>query len=461
MAMQLGSDIVVPGAAMIVMAMEAMSQRAQALHHLEGKNLPSRPCYKVRNATFTKALVLEEGQSQAITIELNVRTGSRDSWCDFKIQSRVNEGWTEHSRGLVRAEDERPISMFNEVRTGDNLAMLTLSSGFKAGYATTETQHAWQALVPGKSFAFYIWINTYGPLEAMEDVGYALGPSFQKHLEAESLSGSRESRSLVSLAEPASTYAQSKYQMHPTSVDGILQVCAPALWNGNRTNINAVIIPAIIDEVVICAQPTTTTIGMACVTSSYAGVGDPNETKNYTADVDVYDVNDGRLLLRLSKLRTSILNTQAVSHVNPVYCCLKWKPDITLVTPSALARHLEDIATSQLHARASIDEVINLVAFKTPNMRVAESVMIVEDSASIWLDGLSAVRTACESFQYMHADPKALLAAQEAYSLQKVISFDVNNFTKPKTESVSADATVDFLVLRTVSLRENENKSSN
>ena len=116
----------------------------------------------------------------------------------------------------------------------------------------------------------------------MEDVGYALGPAFQKLLEAESLSGTRNCRSIVSLREPPSAFAQSNYQMHPTSVDGILQTCGPALWNGNRTNMNAVIIPANIDDIVICPQPNSTTTGMAVVSSSYTGLGDPNETKNYT-----------------------------------------------------------------------------------------------------------------------------------------------------------------------------------
>lgn len=105
--MQLGSDIVVPGAAMIVMAIEAMSQRTEALHLVEGKLPPRAPCYRVRNATFTRALVLEEGKKQTIQIGLSARAGSRDSWQEFKITSLVNGSWFEHSRGLVRVEEDR------------------------------------------------------------------------------------------------------------------------------------------------------------------------------------------------------------------------------------------------------------------------------------------------------------------------------------------------------------------
>lgn len=114
--MQLGSDIVVPGAAMVVMAVEAMAQLAYALHTLERRSLPEKPCYRIRNATFSRALVLEEGKRQTITIALAARSGSRNSWHDFTIRSLVNDSWVEHSRCLVRIEKDRQISMSSQFR---------------------------------------------------------------------------------------------------------------------------------------------------------------------------------------------------------------------------------------------------------------------------------------------------------------------------------------------------------
>lgn len=96
---------------MVVMAIEAMNQLARALNHIEGKPLPKHPCYRVRNATFLRALVLEEGKGQPIMIGLAARVGARDSWYEFKIHSLVNNSWLEHSRGLVRIETDRRISM--------------------------------------------------------------------------------------------------------------------------------------------------------------------------------------------------------------------------------------------------------------------------------------------------------------------------------------------------------------
>ena len=94
------------------MATEAMSQLSHALHILDHKPLPERPCYKVRNATFSKALVLEEGREHNVMIALGARAGSKDSWHEFKIHSLMSGSWVEHSRGLVRVEQDPQISRF-------------------------------------------------------------------------------------------------------------------------------------------------------------------------------------------------------------------------------------------------------------------------------------------------------------------------------------------------------------
>ena len=94
------------------MAVEAMSQLSHALNILEDKPLPERPCYRVRNATFSKALVLEEGREHIVMLALGARTGSKDSWHEFKIHSLMNGSWVEHSRGLVRVEQDPQIREF-------------------------------------------------------------------------------------------------------------------------------------------------------------------------------------------------------------------------------------------------------------------------------------------------------------------------------------------------------------
>ena len=96
---------------MLVMVVEAMAQTAPALHQLEGQPAPRYPCYRLRNATFTKALVLEEGKRQTIMLMLVPRGASYGSWYEFKVLSLVGAAWIEHSEGMIRAEDDPQKSM--------------------------------------------------------------------------------------------------------------------------------------------------------------------------------------------------------------------------------------------------------------------------------------------------------------------------------------------------------------
>lgn len=241
--------------------------------------------------------------------------------------------------------------------------------------------------------------------------------------------------------------------MHPTSVDAILQACAPGLWNGNRTNINAVIIPTIIDDVVICSQPSSTTTGMVVVSSHYSGVGDPDATKNYTADVDVYDTDTGLLLFQLSKLRTSILNTRAVSHTDPTYCSLSWKPDLNFFTQDAFSAWCKQHALDECNDHAVIKETLKLAAFKTPALKIFEAAMVPEDSRSVWMDTdleCLEVQSGAESFQFAQVDAKTLLAAQERYQMSPGANSILYDITKYPPDQSLVQAELDLVILRVV-----------
>ena len=105
---------------MVVMAVEAMAQLTFALHDSEGKQLPlpKPPCYRVRNVTFSRALVLQESETQTVMTTLGARAGSRGRWYEFKIHSLVNGSWLEHSRGFVCVEHDRQISQVSRLEHG-------------------------------------------------------------------------------------------------------------------------------------------------------------------------------------------------------------------------------------------------------------------------------------------------------------------------------------------------------
>ena len=92
---------------MVVMATEAMAQLTYALHKVEERPMPKLPCFRVRNATFSRALLLHEKETRTITVTLNARAGSKDSWYEFRVHSVVNDSRLEHCRGMVSIEEDR------------------------------------------------------------------------------------------------------------------------------------------------------------------------------------------------------------------------------------------------------------------------------------------------------------------------------------------------------------------
>lgn len=101
----MGPEIVFPAAGFMAMAVEAISQRHEALCQSEETKRFTQPCYKLRDLTFAKALVLEEGKDHKIMLTLTPHPGPKDSWFDYKVLSYTEGVWNEHSRGLVRLEE--------------------------------------------------------------------------------------------------------------------------------------------------------------------------------------------------------------------------------------------------------------------------------------------------------------------------------------------------------------------
>lgn len=281
--------------------------------------------------------------------------------------------------------------------------------------------------------------------KAMEDAGYGFGPLFQKHLETESVSGSRSSRSIVDLSEPPSVYDQSFYPMHPASIDGCLQTCAPGLWSGNRTSVNAVLIPAIIDDVLVCPNERLATSGMSLSSSRYVGLGRPEETRNYMSNATVYDQITGRMLFQVQGLRFHKLETSENSYAAHKFGRLTWKPDVTFISQAGLTK----VATESSDA---IQDAIDLVAHKFPNARVAEVNMIPNDSSSLWVDGLLAgreIRAAYKHCNFTSVDATALVSAQEKYQSEANVEFGVLDVDQELNES-QLDFDCDLVIARFV-----------
>lgn len=212
---RMGPDVVMPGSGFIAMAVEGLFQMAKALDEFGDLQEASANdlCYRLRNTMFDKALVLEDEKEATVLLTIVKQSGSKH-WHEFGISSINGENEIKHCSGLIRLQD--PI---NEVADSAQLAPL-------------------QYPTPGQ-----MWYR------AQTQIGYGFGPCFQKLLAVESRSGQRHGRSLVSLSEPASKWdPQSYYPIHPASLDACFQTVTPSLWAGERSSLNAVLVPSIIDD---------------------------------------------------------------------------------------------------------------------------------------------------------------------------------------------------------------------
>ena len=296
--------------------------------------------------------------------------------------------------------------------------------------------------------------------KAMHDAGYNFGPRFQKQLEVESVSGIRQSRSLVSLIEPDSKYPQSLYPMHPACIDGCMQTSAPSLWKGNRSSVSAVLVPAIIDSLMINFKTTNSEKGISISSSKYVGRGRRDETKNYMSEVTVYDTDTGSLLFQMSGLRYHKLDTRGDVHAAHSYSQVAWKPDITCLTQEKLS----DLLSGEPGGRAphadgqptgKLKQLIDLIAHKKPNLKVMEVNIVVGDSTSVWLDSLGLAkssRAAHNQCSFVTNDAAALLEAQEKYEAQSNAEFSLIDFTKSQNDfATPAEMDFDFVILTHVS----------
>lgn len=405
---KMGPDTVFPATGYISMAIEAIYQRSEALHILEGEKKIETPRYRLRDVQFKKALVLPDNQSTRMSLTLSAYTGIGD-WFEFKVYSLAGTTWTEHVRGLIRIDEDVP-----QVASAEE---------------TKPLSHPVDASLWHKS---------------MLDAGYSFGPKFLKQLQIEARPGSRTSRSILGLEVPESKYPQSKYPMHPAAMDGCFQTCAPSLWKGNRHAVNAVLVPAMIDSLTITSSKADR--GLSLTSAAYVGLGRPTDNKNFMSDVSVYDPETGNLLLRLSGLRYTRIDTGPSVYDAHTFSALVSKPDLSLLSSQGLERLAEREQGPNDTSLVLATELIKLAAHKKPAQRVLELNFVPGLSQSIWacaVTGQDNIAKTYRQFAYRLTDPKALVEAGQQYTSEKMEI----SLLDPEDMTLAEDE-FDFVVVR-------------
>ncbi|KAL2130925.1 hypothetical protein VTI74DRAFT_5750 [Chaetomium olivicolor] len=361
---KMGSDVLMPGSGFIAMGVEAMFQKRKALGEEAISSLTANDlCYRFRNVRFEKALVLEEDKDTTVIVSLTPQHGSQD-WHEFRVSSTAEEVTIEHCHGLVRLQD--PV---DEVIEGSRAGPLKFPT----------TGHLWY--------------------KAQSEIGYGFGTAFQKLLEVESTSGQRHARSIVSLTPPSSNWSpQSYYPVHPAALDGCFQTVTPALWAGERSSLNAVVVPSLIDSLVVNKVPASLQEGLSLAKSEYSGRGRLEEAKSHIANCSVHDHQLDNL-------------------------------------PAATAGD-------------KIQFVLDLIAHKKPRVRVLE-VLDSADDSSLWLDGGDwSSHVAYAAYTCTAVNPKNLVSVQAKHEASRDTEFHLLDSSKAILGFPEDGHAYDLLVVR-------------
>ncbi|OTB08290.1 hypothetical protein M426DRAFT_52354 [Hypoxylon sp. CI-4A] len=405
---RLGPEVVFPGAGYMSMAIEAIMQTNTALNDQAVDGMGHEQV-RLRDVTFDKALVLEEGKETRIMLTLAPTGNQKDAWYSWMVRSLVGDSWVDHCKGQVRVEKDVSV-------TGTAPAISSL-------------QH------PAPGATWY---------KSMSDAGYNFGKTFQKLQMVEATSGSRKCRSLIDLLPPSSKYPQSEYPRHPAAFDGCLQSCAPGLWSGIRSSVNAVLVPAVIDDIVVRTGFENSETGVSVSETVYSGLERRELVKSYSSNAKIYDYKTGEMVFKLTGLRYHMLDFQDTPYAAHRYSKLAWGPDVTL-SPQACNSDVTFVWDK-------VQYVVDLIAHKKPNAKVVEALLVPNDSSSVWLEGLSSEskpRNAFGNYQLLTHDAPALIAAQTKYEAALRTAFELLDISKPlHSELDESSKNADLVILR-------------
>lgn len=288
--------------------------------------------------------------------------------------------------------------------------------------------------------------------KAMHEAGYNFGPLFQKVLEIESLSGCRDSRSMVSLTPPLEDFSQSYYPLHPVCLDGCLQTVVPSLWAGNRAGVNAVLIPAIIDGLVINAHNRISETGLSISSATYTGLGRIDDNKNYKSDLTVYDTKTKALLFQVSGLRYHKLDV-ALKTSEHSYGQLYWQPDITFLKQE----NVFNLACFSEQESPTSDSLVNnfvdMIVHKIPNLNVMEINIDPNDNSSLWFnEGNVDMVSKRQSGKYhlSTTDTSSLISLQETYGNNSNSTFSLLHLNSGALDFGVDTSTQDLVVIKMV-----------
>ncbi|GAP90585.2 putative polyketide synthase [Rosellinia necatrix] len=177
--------------------------------------------------------------------------------------------------------------------------------------------------------------------KAQREAGMGFGPSLKKVISLEATSGERSCRAMFDLTSPPSKWdSQSFYPFHPAVLDACLQVAMPANASNERSLVNDVIFPGIVNEVI--------------------------QSLVWHEHRTVYDPETGAMFMQVKWLNYVKLGVVLKPDAH-TFDKVVWKPDVTVLTPEQLTNLSSDNTLD-----TKLDVIVDLLAHKKPMLSVLE-----------------------------------------------------------------------------------------
>lgn len=285
------------------MAFEALMQVANdqcLLSPLQG--------YAIQGLNITSALIIpSEGSIETLVNVMELRGSTRDTvkWFDFRVSSVTEDGkWAEHAAGMISLVE----------RNGDPPEEMPLIRRNKVSNARN-----WYA--------------------ALSTVGVEFGPTFQTLSDISLVPDKNEAIANIALHTTKKVMtAESRYVIHPTTLDGCLQMSVMAA-HGSTKSVSKAFLPVSVEDLTVwtpsVSDPTTEDALI------YAQ-GKLHGLRSAHGIAKVFSKN-GRLLVngRVSflSLEGSLTNSKVTAPRQP-YSRLVWKPDVDRM--GTLANYFDD-----------------------------------------------------------------------------------------------------------------------
>ncbi|PTB36575.1 hypothetical protein M441DRAFT_62043 [Trichoderma asperellum CBS 433.97] len=282
-------DIVLPAAAYIDMAIEALRQ-------LNGGGETDA---SLKQVEIQNALILKEQQAHEIVTHVRpVRLTSKlnSTWYEFAISSFNGASWTKHCVGKVRSGKE-----------------------ISAGSEDVGQQ-------PRQ-------VSTTGWYRIMKKVGLNYGPDFQGLSDISVYPGRHTTAATIKNRDPT---LGPYYSLHPSIIDLVLQAFTVAIADGLTRQLRQLCVPTYIDELYISNGQPEMRLGTAAVSSATGAI-------RGSATI----MANNKVILSLRNGEFSPLESGDADKAGPTPAAhLHWKPHIDFISPNNLicpVRPLPDV----------------------------------------------------------------------------------------------------------------------